>query len=276
MRRATQPFRQRLRRRCAPDDLVLDIGTGTGLLAMMAARAGAAEVVACEMVPDLAELARVVIAANGYGPQVSVVGKRSSDMAVGVDLPRRATLLVSEIFDALVIGEGALQAFRHAWEHLLDPEARIIPAGAIVWGQLAEVPRLKAMHPLRALNGFDLSALAWHALEKQFYPVQLDAEAWTPLSEPVEVIGFDFRRPIAPRQDWSFPVPVTRTGMLQALVLWLELRLDEQHTLSSGPGGHARHWNPIVFLFDAEPAVTKGEQVTVRARMGGDVFFFAV
>ena len=220
-----------------PDDIVLDIGTGTGLLAMMAARAGARHVVACEMLPDIAALARLVVEANGFSQQITIVTKCSTELAVGVDLPERASLLVSETFDALLIGEGEIDSFNHAREHLLTQDARIIPMGGVVRAQLARVPRLKLMHPLTEVNGFDLRAFARHALEKQFYPVALDAEDWTALSDPFEVIRLDFRQRIASRRRWTVPVMATQDGTVQALVLWVELALDGAISLASGPGG---------------------------------------
>lgn len=267
-------FQRAIEAAVRPDDLVLDVGTGTGLLAMMAARAGAEHVVACEMIPDLAELARIVVRQNGYAGQVAVVPKASHALVVGVDLPRPATLMVAEVFDALLIGEGALGVFRHARQHLLAPDARIIPAAATLRGQLAAMPRLKAMHPLRRLNGFDLSGFGRHGLEKQFYPVRLDAEEWQPLSEPFDLVGFDFRNVGPLDREWEVAVPATGNGVLQALVLWFDLQLDRDTSLSSGPGGEVRHWDPVVFVLDAETPVASGRTVTVRARMGGDVLFF--
>ena len=259
-----------------PDDLVLDIGTGTGLLAMMAARAGARTVVACEALPDMADLARLVVAANGYSDQITVLAKHSTSLAVGADLPRRATLLVAEIFDALLIGEGALDSFAHARSHLLAPGARIIPAAGIVRGQLATMPRLKTMHPLGAVSGFDLSSFARHATEKQFYPMERYGEHWTPMSEPFDVLNIDFHRRNLGRRDWHFPVAVTHTGLVQALVLWLELQLDATTRICAGPCGTLRHWNPVAFLFDNEQSVTAGETLQITARMGGNVLFFAM
>lgn len=257
------------------NDVVLDIGTGTGLLAMMAARAGARHVVACEMLPELAALAQLVVDANGYGGLVSVIAKPSTKLIVGVDMPERATILVSETFDSLLIGEGAIDWFAHARVHLLTPDAKLIPESGTIRGQLASMPRLKRMHPLDSINGFDLAPFARQGLEKQFYPVKPETEEWTALSAPFDVIRLDFRDRIATRQTWSLPVTATAEGLLDALILWFDLQLDNVVRLTSGPGGRkASHWDPVVFLFDRVQPVRTGDRVTIQARMGDNVLFF--
>ena len=123
--------------------LALDIGTGTGLLAMLAARGGASNVVACEMFPAMAKLAESTVAANGCGVDVFCahssalttitgepscpnsrvgVGKgESSEYVVSSDptnscakqeptatistlLPGRADFLSSELLDSTLLG----------------------------------------------------------------------------------------------------------------------------------------------------------------------------
>lgn len=81
-------YRRALEAAVQPDDLVLDIGTGTGLLAMMAARSmrhanSTGSVVGCEVHPATANLARRIVAANGLADTVCIVGKRSNDLIVG-------------------------------------------------------------------------------------------------------------------------------------------------------------------------------------------------
>ena len=56
---------------------MLDIGSGTGLLAMMAARGGARKVTSVEMVPAIAEVARQIVEANGYSEVITVLNIRS-------------------------------------------------------------------------------------------------------------------------------------------------------------------------------------------------------
>ena len=76
---------------------------------MMAARAGAEAVYACEMFATLAELAGRITEANVPG-KVHVIPKLSSEMTVGPtgDMPQRADILITEIFDSALLGEALL------------------------------------------------------------------------------------------------------------------------------------------------------------------------
>src|SRR6266568_6722730 len=79
-------YEKAFRRAIRPGHRVLDIGSGTGLFAMMAARAGAAEVITCEANPVVAAAVCEVVAHNGLANRVRVVAKHSSDLEIGVDL----------------------------------------------------------------------------------------------------------------------------------------------------------------------------------------------
>jgi len=131
------------------DRLVLDVGTGTGLLAMLAAQAGAERVVACEMFPAVATMAKAIVEANQcMWPKsiLQVLCLHSHDLEVGrtsreseiTQLPRRADLLVSELLDSTLLAEGLLPTVRDAWRRLLQPGARVVPAGCRVWAQVVQ------------------------------------------------------------------------------------------------------------------------------------------
>ncbi|HYH23323.1 MAG TPA: tetratricopeptide repeat protein [Azospirillum sp.] len=259
-----------------PDDVVLDIGTGSGLLAMMAARAGAGRVYGCEMLTDLAELAKIVVAKNGFADRVTVIPKPSTGLEVGRDLPARATLLVTETFDSLVIGEGILGTLRHAHEHLLAPGARVVPAGATLKGQLVNLPRLKALHPLKTVNGFDLSAFSIGSPVERFYPVFPDHEEYTALTAPFDLLAFDFTVKPALRQSWSAETDVEADGTVQALLLSFDLHLDADTVISTTRFGAIKHWNPVVFVFDDERTVRRGDRITINGRLDDKAMSFSL
>lgn len=70
----------------------------------------------------MAECARKIISDNGLEGKIRVIPKRSTDMTVGTDgdMEHRANVLVTEVFDTELIGEGAIATFRHAHEELLE------------------------------------------------------------------------------------------------------------------------------------------------------------
>jgi type II protein arginine methyltransferase len=104
--------------RYAPGRKVLDIGTGSGLLAMMAARAGAAKVYACEANAMLAAAARTVIAANGLADRITVFDRHSGKLDRMRDLNGGVDLVVSEVFSDCLVGEGVLETLAHARSEL--------------------------------------------------------------------------------------------------------------------------------------------------------------
>ena len=67
----------------------------------------------------MVRIARQVIAKNGFSDVISIVPKRSTEMTES-DMPVKANILVTEVFDTELIGEGALVTFKHAHQHLLE------------------------------------------------------------------------------------------------------------------------------------------------------------
>uniref|UniRef100_A0A1X7T7D2 Methyltransferase domain-containing protein n=1 Tax=Amphimedon queenslandica TaxID=400682 RepID=A0A1X7T7D2_AMPQE len=66
------------------EPLVLDIGTGTGLLAMMAGRWGATNIAACEVLSPMVKIAKEVVKVNGYDKVIKIINKRSTELTVGL------------------------------------------------------------------------------------------------------------------------------------------------------------------------------------------------
>src|SRR5438874_1684145 len=132
-------------RKAVPGKHVLEIGTGAGLLALMAARAGAARVTTCETIPLIAERAREIVSRNGFRDRVTVVPKKSTLLDVPGDMARRAEVLITETFASGLITEGVLRSIEHAHESLLTPDVVLIPRAASVMGYLAGGRALEAM-----------------------------------------------------------------------------------------------------------------------------------
>jgi precorrin-6B methylase 2 len=120
--RRTHDFISALTAAVQPGDIVLDIGTGSGVLAVALARAGARHVYAVEA-SDIAEVAARVFEANEVTDRVTLVPGWSKQ----IDLPERADLLVAEIIGNEPFEEETLETTLDARRRLLKPGARLVP-----------------------------------------------------------------------------------------------------------------------------------------------------
>ncbi len=247
---------------------VLDIGTGSGLLSLMAARAGAQSILACEVSEVIAKVAREVVAANGYDKKITVVNKKSTQLQVGEDLPVRANVLVSEILGSGLLNEGVLPSHRHAKQQLLTPDAVVIPARATLFGALVEMPRRRSVAPMREISGFDLSAFDQLRDPTAFNVVDLENEPHTRLCDVVELARYDFRNP-APLATWNQPahrnvnIEISADGAVHGVAYWFALHLDDEITVHSGPGGELKHWQQAVQFFEQDLPVTRGDRFAI-------------
>lgn len=220
-----------LRRAIRPGMRVLEIGTGTGILAMMAARAGA-DVITIEIDPAVARAAEATIAANGYADRVRVLAKDALSVTAE-DLGGPMDLLVSEIVSNDVLGEHVLPLHEHAARNLLRPGAQVIPARAIARVALAEDLLLDARR-LGAIDGFDLSP--FNRLAAPTTQIKVQDRRLEIRSSAADLFTFDLASP-----DYRAPagasVEIEATGgRVNGIVQWLALDLDAETPYEAGPG----------------------------------------
>ncbi|WP_240705313.1 50S ribosomal protein L11 methyltransferase [Pacificoceanicola onchidii] len=263
--RRNHAYARAIAARVRPGDIVLDIGTGAGLTAMLAARAGAGHVYTCEMQPMIAEAARHVIATNGLSEKITVICKPSQALELGVDLPERADVVISEIVDSVLLGEGALGALAHAMRELAKPGARAIPERGRLMAQPVESAGLLDLwRPARA-EGFDLSAFHRFASVAQLTPNDFIATAPRALGEPVRLFDFDFTRPDTDPDRRDVALPCSEDGTAHAVLVSFRMALSPGIHLSNGI--HATgHWGRIAVLCDRPEAVTPGDVLPVTAQ----------
>lgn len=118
----TNAFREAIARTVRPGDVVVDLGCGSGILSFFACQAGAARVYAIDST-RAADVASHLARHLGFADRITVINKESRD----VELPERATVLLSETLGVLGFDEGIAGIVRDARARLLVPDARIVP-----------------------------------------------------------------------------------------------------------------------------------------------------
>jgi predicted RNA methylase len=256
-------FERALKNAITSETVVLDIGSGTGLLAMMAARAGAKETITCEMVPQLAELTRDTVAANGLADRVVTLDKKSTALVIGNQMARKANLLVTETVDCGLLAEGIVPSIAHARANLLTEDAQIVPCAATVYAMLVESPRLRNLNCAQTAAGFDVSPANRYATV-DYFPVRLAAFEYRPLTEPFEVFRFDFENGTIVPDRKTITVQATSDGAGQCIIFWFNMQLDEENSISNEPGS-TTHWEQALQCLDGEIAVRAGDTVEIKA-----------
>jgi tetratricopeptide (TPR) repeat protein len=247
-----------LRKVIQSDSIVLDIGAGSGLLAMMAARAGAKHVTSCEKVKPIADMASKIVKLNGFSQQIKVVNKISTDLEVGIDMPEKANVLVSEIVDVGLLAEGIVPSVAHARANLLAHDAQILPKAATVYGMLVESEKLYAEDRIQTAAGFDLSPFNDFSSKYTYLQHYLRFFPHKILSEVFEVFAFDFcGEPIKSATTEIQPV-ITDEGKCHAIVFWFRLWLDDEIFIDTSPMHEDTCWMQAIQLLPSPLRLFKG------------------
>lgn len=260
-----QAYAEALERFVKPGMTVLEIGTGTGLLAMLAARAGAKHVYTCEAEPPVAEAARAVIAHNGLADRITVIAKNATELRIGTDLPERADLFVAEIVDNGLLGEGVLSLTEHARAHLLKDEAVLLPHTISAVGMLVSGAGYRKSYRMGEVMGFDLSPF------NRFSPPTVGtvtgggrADA---LSGCCELLRLDLTRDHPKmREAQTVTLTADRDGIADGVLRWLRLDFGGGICFENRPPQESA-WFPQLHLFrEPRPVVRQGEPVALSVQ----------
>jgi type I protein arginine methyltransferase len=219
-----------LRRVITSDSVVLDLGTGTGIFALLACRFGARRVYAIEP-SDAIQVAKEIAAANGFADRIEFRQAMSTD----VTLPERADVIVSDIGGVLPWFQTHLPSIADARRRFLAPGGALIPQQDAVWAAVVEAPDLYARHTAPWEDcGFDLDmAPARRLAVNTFSKGEVTSDRL--LAEPCRWAILDYARVdesnIRALVRWT----VSRAGTGHGVVVGLDRALAEGIRLSNAP-----------------------------------------
>jgi protein arginine N-methyltransferase 7 len=254
-------FDSALRRSVVPGCRVLDIGAGSGLLALMAARAGAAEVVSCEVNTALAAAATKIVERNGHADRVRIVAKHSRDLEIGTDLAGPADIIVSEIVSNNLLGENILGSMEDVVGRLSHPATRVIPSHGSVRIALAHYANLASRQTM-SVEGFDLSPMNGFTAR---IPLSPGNKALVLRSAPQDLFSFDFSSG-GPFTEHRAAVGLASTGgAVNGIVQWFRLTMDAEGTYENRPApGASSSWSVMFQPLPSAIASQPGDRFVVR------------
>jgi protein arginine N-methyltransferase 1 len=131
------PYVYALKAMIGPDSVVLDIGTGTGMHALLACKFGARKVYAVEP-NDAIHLARELARENGFVDRIEFF----QDVSTHVSLPEKADVIVSDLRGVLPLYGQHIPAIIDARERHLALGGILIPKRDTIWVSLVETSKV--------------------------------------------------------------------------------------------------------------------------------------
>jgi len=237
----TETFVRAIEATVCPGDVVVDIGTGTGVLALAAARAGARHVYAIEA-SAIGRAAEEMFAANGIAERVTLLPGWSSQ----VELPERADVLIAEIIGNDPAEEGVMETFADARKRFLVSDPRMIPGRVQTFAipvTIDEKVLAKHAFTLDATSnwkdwyGIDFDPLLTSPLNKSvvFRVAPSAARDWPQLSSPVALADLDLSGTKHPLVNESVDLVIETPGMLGGLLVYFELDVSPGQRISTSP-----------------------------------------
>ncbi len=233
-------YREAIARSVSPGTVVADLGTGMGVLAVMAAQAGASRVHAIERRPDVAAIARRVARDNGVADVVRVWEGDARDVDVGEPVD----LVVNELIGDFGLDEGIHETVRRFSERHLAEGGAVVPNEMALTLAPVTYPHdylgvyVRDHHGVDLRAGNDQPCVAEADVQRLRHPP-------LPLAPiaPIERIAFDGAMP--PRDPvLPFAFTVETSGSLQGFVGGFTATLVPGITLATDDADPTNHWDP--------------------------------
>ncbi|CAK9078353.1 unnamed protein product [Durusdinium trenchii] len=280
-----EPYRAALERalRHRPNATVMDIGTGSGFLAMLAAKYGAKKVYAIEGSSEIARVASRLSRANGFAGILDVIPKHLEDITEE-DVPLGSVdIIVSELFSHFLVGEVGLQVVTEA-KRFLKPGGLILPSQARIKLSPFADPTLGA--ELRARHSFwqttdfmglDLSSALPFAEEQVRKELILDVvqpeQLLVPPDEAPEEL-LDLEGPEDPahwdRMSFTLKFPSrSHDALIDGLCAWWDVIFADDQSdgtapvLWTAPGKPNTVWAQCRFLLHKPLSAAKEDELKV-------------
>jgi len=253
-----EAYAKALRQTVRKGSVVVEIGTGPGIFAVLACQLGAGRVYAIEPA-EIIQVAREVAAANGCAHKIEFFEQLSSR----VTLPARADVIVSDLRGVLPLFQRHIPDIVDARRRFLAPGGILIPRRDAMWAAIVEAPKNygEMVDPWdKNPFGQNLSParrLAVNNIQKiRVSPRQLLSEQklWTTLYY-ASVENPDVRGNL----QWT----IDRAGTGHGIVVWFDADLAEGATLSNRPGSPEGIYDSVFFPWTQPATLGPGQTVCV-------------
>merc|ERR1711988_553638 len=244
--------------------VVLDVGCGTGILSMFAAKAGAKMVIGVDM-SSIVDHAKQIVKDNKLDDVVTIIRGKVEEISLpeGVD---KVDIIISEWMGYCLFYESMLDTVLYARDKWLAPGGLMFPDRATLYVCGIEDRQYKddKIHWWDEVYGFDMSCIRKVALTE---PLVDTVDCNQVVTNSCLIKEIDIQT--CTKEDIPFTSPfhlqIKRNDYMQALVTYFNIEFTKCHKrvgFSTAPEARYTHWKQTVFYLDDYLTCKKGDEVT--------------
>jgi predicted RNA methylase len=247
-KKRTKLFEKAIKKAVMPGSIVLDSGTGSGVMALFAARAGAEKVTALEMDPYVASIARSSVKQNGYEKVVDVVNE--DIRSYQFDTSRKFDVVIMEMLTTGMIDEYQVWAMNHLHKKgIIDEKTKIIPYRQDTFATLVDVDF--------SFYGFTMR-LPVHTWKY----IRGDNPKMKARTKQALLSSIDFSKVNSEEFSANIAFTATKSGTVNAIYIESVTHLDKELTIPETLSLNG----PVVIPLSEDVVVQKGQTVVFEIK----------
>ncbi|KAF8329308.1 protein arginine N-methyltransferase [Amanita rubescens] len=240
---------------------VLDVGCGTGILSMFAAKAGAKHVVGIDM-SNIIDQAQNIIEANGFKDTITLVKGKLEDTELPI---KEFDIIISEWMGYFLLYESMLDTVLLARDKYLKPNGLMFPDNATLFLAAIEDKDYKEekINFWDNVYGFNFSCIKDIALRE---PLVDTVDLKSVVTDPCLIKHINLLT--AKKEDLTFTtqfaLKASRNDYAHAFIAWFDIVFGCTHKktkFSTGPHAQYTHWKQTVFYTPSTILVNGGDVI---------------
>uniref|UniRef100_A0A8C2G868 Protein arginine N-methyltransferase 3 n=1 Tax=Cyprinus carpio TaxID=7962 RepID=A0A8C2G868_CYPCA len=244
------------------DKVVLDVGCGTGILSMFAAKAGARKVIAVDQ-SEIIYQAMDIVRSNKLEETITLIKGRIEE----IDLPvEKVDIIISEWMGYFLLFESMLDSVLYARDRYLADDGLVYPDRCNI--SLAAVGDTQK-HSDRIAFWDDVYGFKMRCMKKAVIPeaVVEVLKPETVISEPAVIKTIDCGTVTVSELEFTadFSLKITACTFCTAIVGYFDIFFDKscgnKVMFSTAPDCTKTHWKQTVFLLESPIPVKTGEEL---------------
>ncbi|MGD9581449.1 MAG: 50S ribosomal protein L11 methyltransferase [Vampirovibrionia bacterium] len=267
-------YRRAIENKVKPGKIAMDLGTGTGILAFIAAKAGAEKVYAIEKRSDMVALSKELAIENKIDDKIEYIVGNSAKIDTSL-VPQKVDVFISEILGSGIFEENVLEYTLDARDRFCTPDVDLIPCKLDVYAFAYDAGRMdditREASAIETLYDIKLTKFKSH-LENfiQARYERFNTSIYKVMTEQLLTKSLDLKTLTNTMFKDKLEFEVLEDGRLNAFCAYFVAHLDESTTLSNSPWAPNTHWIQKVFVMPQSLEVKKGQKIPITSVYDGD------